>query len=102
MDFGETMLIVVVILLFANLVVLGLRSSWNQHTLEARLERIQRRLDHISEHLGMDADLPPDVKHLRELIRAGNKIGAIKEYCEQHGVGLKEAKDAIDAVEREM
>ena len=102
MDFGETALIVVVCLLFANLVVLALRSSWNQHTLETRLERIERRLDRISEHLGLDADLPAEVKRIRALIRAGNKIGAIKEYREQHGVGLTEAKHAIDAVEREM
>lgn len=102
MDVGEAALIVLVFLLFANLVVLGMRSSFNQHSLEQRLERIERRLDRISEHLGLDAEVPPDVKRIRELIRAGHKIDAIKAYREQHGVGLKEAKDAIDAVEREM
>jgi large subunit ribosomal protein L7/L12 len=29
-------------------------------------------------------------------VRNGNKIGAIKQYREETGVGLKEAKDAID------
>lgn len=32
-------------------------------------------------------------------LMAGNKILAIKIYREQYGVGLKEAKDAIDAME---
>lgn len=30
------------------------------------------------------------------LVRDGNKIGAIKQYREETGVGLKEAKDAVD------
>ncbi|HYW13966.1 MAG TPA: hypothetical protein VE871_18525 [Longimicrobium sp.] len=35
---------------------------------------------------------------LRQL-RAGSKIGAIKAYREQFGVGLKEAKDAVERLE---
>lgn len=31
-----------------------------------------------------------------ELSQRGNKIGAIKRYREETGVGLKEAKDAVD------
>lgn len=102
MDTGGFALIVIASLLLVNLVVLGMRSSLNQRGIEQRLERLERRLDRIAEHLGLDANLPPDVKSFRELIRAGNKIEAIKEYREQHHVGLKEAKGAIDAVEREM
>lgn len=30
------------------------------------------------------------------LVRDGNKIGAIRQYREETGVGLKEAKDAVD------
>jgi ribosomal protein L7/L12 len=39
--------------------------------------------------------VPDDVV---QLIRAGQKIAAIKLYRERTGVGLKEAKDAIDAL----
>jgi len=42
--------------------------------------------------------LPPD-EQIKELLRRGNKIGAIKLYREQTGLGLKEAKDTLDAVE---
>jgi hypothetical protein len=36
----------------------------------------------------------------RAHLRVGNKIGAIKCYRERTGVGLKEAKDAIEAIAR--
>lgn len=34
-----------------------------------------------------------------ELIRAGNKIEAIRRYRERYGVGLREAKEAVDAAD---
>lgn len=34
------------------------------------------------------------------LLRAGNKIAAIKLYRETYGVGLKDAKDAVERIER--
>ena len=39
-------------------------------------------------------------EQIRTLISAGNKIAAIKLYRELTGVGLKEAKDAVEAMER--
>jgi hypothetical protein len=36
------------------------------------------------------------------LLRAGRKIEAIKSLRERSGLGLKEAKDAIDALERQL
>jgi hypothetical protein len=38
---------------------------------------------------------------LAVLIAAGQKIEAIKLYRERTGVGLKEAKDAVEALERD-
>lgn len=35
-----------------------------------------------------------------QLLRSGRKIEAIKRYREQKGVGLREAKDAVDAMEQ--
>ena len=45
---------------------------------------------------------PPDLPAgaaVEELVRRGRKIEAIRRYREQHGVGLKDAKDAVDRVE---
>ena len=45
---------------------------------------------------------PPSPERIDELLRAGQKIEAIKEYRVLHGVDLKTAKDAIDARAREL
>jgi len=42
----------------------------------------------------------PHEELVRGLLAQGNKIAAIKIYREVTGVGLKEAKDAIEAIER--
>ncbi|MCY1039717.1 hypothetical protein OV208_00175 [Corallococcus sp. bb12-1] len=46
------------------------------------------------------ARLAPEVfqARIKELIDAGQTINAIKLYREQHGVGLKEAKDSVEAL----
>lgn len=41
-----------------------------------------------------------EVDHLRQLVADGKKIEAIKLVREQTGLGLKEAKDAVEAIER--
>lgn len=40
----------------------------------------------------------PEIRAIREALLSGNKIQAIKLYRSVYGVGLKEAKDAIDAM----
>jgi ribosomal protein L7/L12 len=37
---------------------------------------------------------------IESLVADGRKIEAIKLYRQQHGVGLKEAKDAVELMER--
>lgn len=39
---------------------------------------------------------------VRDFIFAGNKIGAIKVYREQTGLGLKESKEAVEKLEAEL
>ena len=41
---------------------------------------------------------PGTMDDVQRLVNDGQKIGAIKIYRGIHGVGLKEAKDAIDAM----
>jgi ribosomal protein L7/L12 len=48
---------------------------------------------------GTSAIAPPSEAGVRSLLAAGDKIGAIKQYRELTGLGLKEAKDAVDAME---
>ncbi len=45
---------------------------------------------------------PLDEEDLKRLLRLGNKIEAIKQYRLRTRVGLKEAKDAVEAIERTL
>jgi ribosomal protein L7/L12 len=47
-------------------------------------------------------DGPASAERIDDLIRAGRKIEAIKEYRALHGVDLKAAKDAVEARAREL
>ena len=72
--------------------------------LEARVARIESAVQALIARLGIDpAEFIPqqsqDNQAIWNALMAGNKILAIKIYREQYGVGLKEAKDAIDAME---
>ncbi len=73
---------------------------------EMRLARLEAKVDFLLRHLGFDPEQIPTTQQINDeiarLIREGNKIGAIKAYREQTGLGLKEAKDAVDALERQM
>jgi ribosomal protein L7/L12 len=58
---------------------------------------LERKVDLILKHLGIDPNQGVDEK-IMELMRAGQKIEAIKLYRKQTGVGLKEAKDYVESL----
>ena len=43
-----------------------------------------------------------DIDVIKDLLRQGQKIPAIKFYRECTGAGLKDAKDAVEEIERQM
>ncbi len=67
----------------------------------ARLRRIESKLDLILGNLGIQVPDPGAASGLsagvRQLAADGRKIDAIKLHREETGVGLKEAKDAVEA-----
>jgi ribosomal protein L7/L12 len=78
-------------------------------TVEARLQAVEAKLDAIIAHLGIGGaaaasptPFPPTdpraMPAVMDLIRRGKKIQAIKHYRELTGVGLKEAKEAVERV----
>jgi hypothetical protein len=92
-------------------------------TVEQRLAAIEEKLDLVLARLdglppgglggGMRDDVPRDdipqdhipldntvleADPILELVRQGRKIQAIKAYRERTGAGLRQAKDAIDAM----
>jgi hypothetical protein len=59
--------------------------------------RLERKVDLILKHLGIDPNQGVDEK-ITELMKPGQKIEAIKLYREQTGVGLKEAKYYVEGL----
>lgn len=49
-----------------------------------------------------DRDNPVLEARIKSLLSKGKKIDAVKIYREEFGVGLKEAKDAVDSIEATM
>ena len=72
-----------------------LRSRINE--LEDRLNFLYRQLNIEYTDPNSDPIISPSIQ---QALRRGNKIEAIKIYRERTGVGLAEAKEAIDRVER--
>ena len=92
-------------------------SSGDQISVEMRLAAIEEKLDRLLAHLGIDDDAPAasfdgagqprrlagaNGDAVVALIQAGKKIQAIKAYREATGMGLKDAKDAVENIERNI
>lgn len=51
----------------------------------------------------MGRTISPEVlRQIEQQVFAGNKIAAIKQYREQSGEGLKESKDFVEALEKDL
>jgi ribosomal protein L7/L12 len=73
----------------------ALRASRRTHP--AGLLAVDRKLDLLLRHFGIDCPCPFS-ERVRELAAdPGRKIAAIKALREETGMGLKEAKDAIES-----
>lgn len=56
----------------------------------------------IAARPAVPVDIAIDDEEIRELIRQNRKIEAIRRLRDATGLGLKEAKDAVEALERTM
>lgn len=67
--------------------------------VSARLARIEQKLDLLIAGLGLaGGGQDPRLAEVRALAAGGRKIEAIKLYREITGQGLREAKEAVDAM----
>ncbi|MEU7258961.1 ribosomal protein L7/L12 [Streptomyces rimosus] len=78
------------------IVVLASSADVRHKALDRRLRRIDRKLDLIMEHLGVEETGPEGMAEIDALLHKGRKIEAIKRYRELTGAGLAEAKDAVE------
>ncbi|GIP39491.1 hypothetical protein J31TS4_27710 [Paenibacillus sp. J31TS4] len=87
------------------LLVLLLGAFYKIFTLESRLNQLQTRLKRLDGQMGgttSELQLPehPVTDRLRELLREGKKVQAVKEAREALGLSLLEAKQFVDELER--
>ncbi|MEV6925277.1 ribosomal protein L7/L12 [Dactylosporangium sp. NPDC051485] len=97
MEFIVPVLFLVV--LIGLLITSGGRGAAERQRL-ARIAVIERKLDLIMDSLGIAEPTPLAPPGVLEELVAGRKLQAIKAYREATGVGLKEAKDAVEAIAR--
>jgi ribosomal protein L7/L12 len=72
--------------------------------LRARVHELEDRLKFVYQHLRIEYIDNPDAANAKviALIKAGNKIEAIKVYHEIYKVGLAEAKKAVEGIEEKL
>ena len=82
------------------IVLLGTRLNKIESKI-SMLSRVDAKLDLLLKQSGLEYDpyknLPPSVV---DAVQRGKKIEAIKRYRESTGIGLKEAKEFIEDVQR--
>jgi Ribosomal protein L7/L12 C-terminal domain len=67
----------------------------------AKLSSVNAKLDLLLKYSGLEYDPYKNVpRAVVEAVQSGKKIEAIKRYREATGVGLKEAKDFVEEVQR--
>lgn len=75
---------------------MGLFGDSRLDALEQRLFHLERVVARMAPVLGLEAPPDREVHRIREAVQAGHKLEAIRLYRERSGVGLAEAKDAIE------
>lgn len=86
----------IAILLLICVVALGMMTLQNHLSrAERRAARIERKLDLVLGHLGLEEEIP-GMDEIRTLARQGKQVQAIKLYRESTGTDLREAKQAVD------
>jgi len=92
---------IVTIIMIVVLGIIYVRLSDLEKRLTASL-RLDAKLDALLKHAGIQFDLRGSLpQEAVQALERGNKIEAIKHYRAATGVGLKEAKDFIEEVQRE-
>jgi hypothetical protein len=69
------------------------------NALVHKLDAIDRKLTFLFQHLGVAyVDQRPPPSPIEQLVLQGDRMGAIRLFQSTHGVGLPEAKRAIEEI----
>jgi hypothetical protein len=75
------------------------------NALQMKVAELERKLNFVLDQLNLqyqDAPLDPALAEAAGWLRQGKKIDAIKVYQQRSGLGLKEAKEAVEALEKKL
>jgi ribosomal protein L7/L12 len=79
--------------------------SANLISLQLKVAELERKLNFVLDHLNVqytEPPQPPAVAEAASWLRQGKKLEAIKAYQKATGLGLKEAKEAVEALEQSL
>jgi hypothetical protein len=101
LEFSDYVMIAVIVLIFAGGVAYTTSRDVNFQRLERQMRELQRKLDALLKHQGIEPPPPPPSGLFPEVELLAkdqsHKIAAIKLYREENpGVGLAEAKSKIE------
>lgn len=75
------------------------------HELSQRVQALERQVRFLMQHTGAvfvdPGPAPGRFDEVLALLHRGNKIAAVKLYKDMTGVGLAEAKDAVEKLARD-
>lgn len=95
---SELLVMLIVVMLVLNWISASGHRRAQQHVLD----KLNTKIDLVMAQLGVVVPEPDGVAEVDALIRAGNKIEAIKRYRELTGDELREAKEAVDRREQNL
>ncbi len=95
LEFTDFAIIAGIVALFSGGVAVAAASRFLPAD-RSRLLRIEQKLDLVLTHLGLQYTAPAEENWQALANDPARKIAAIKAYREQHGVGLKDAKEAVE------
>jgi ribosomal protein L7/L12 len=99
MDNSHWLLIVAAIIVCASLMTWLMRKNSAPKTFTGNVDN-NHQAETSSAHISSNIAPGNAEEAIRALLDGGNKIEAIKRVREQTGLGLKEAKDLVDTMER--
>ena len=73
--------------------------------LQVKVGELERKLNFVMQHLRLEYKDDPLSSVLTEAanwLKQGNKLEAIKVYQQMTGAGLRESKDAVEALEKKL
>jgi ribosomal protein L7/L12 len=89
---SELLVMLIVVMLVLN----WISASGHRRSQQRELDKLNTKIDLVMAQLGVVVPEPDGIAEVDALIRAGNKIEAIKRYRELTGDDLLEAKEAVD------